>query len=213
MNEMETAAKQRLTVQEYLELERKAEVRSEFLDGEMFAMAGGTRRHSRIKVNLISALNRRLAGSTFQVLDSDMRVKIEATGLYTYPDAAVACGHLRFETDLEDTLLNPKIIFEVISDSSAAWDRGGKFRHYRNIPSLVEYVLVSQESPLIEHFTRQPDGTWLLATVEGLKGVLPLKSVKCKVPLAEIYENTGVPPAPRPARLKVPLKTNRSRKP
>src|SRR5947209_11828705 len=99
---MDTAAKQRLTVQEYFDLERKAEVRSEFLDGEMFAMAGGTRRHSRIKVELIRALAGRLSGTSCQVFDSDMRVKVERTGLYTYPDAAVACGKLLFENDRED---------------------------------------------------------------------------------------------------------------
>src|SRR5205085_5370725 len=121
---METAAQQHLSIPEYLELERNAETKSEFLDGEMFAMAGGTRRHSRIKVKLISALERRLSGGACQVFDSDMRIKIEATGLYTYPDAHVACDKLRFEDEQEDTLLNPRVIMEVLSDSTAAWDRG-----------------------------------------------------------------------------------------
>ena len=190
---METAVKQRLTAQEYLALERKAETRSEFLDGEMFAMAGGTRRHSRIKVRLTGLLEGRLSGSGCQVFDSDMRVKIEATGLYTYPDAHVACGDLRFEDEQEDVLLNPKVIFEVLSDSSAAWDRGEKFRHYRRLASLEEYVLVSQEAWLVEHYTRQPEATWVLETLEGPEAVLRLKSVRCNVPLPEIYENTGVP--------------------
>src|SRR4051794_15915459 len=124
---MESAAKQRLTAREYLALERKAEFRSEFLDGEIFAMAGGTRRHSRLKFKLSGALDRRFSGSGCQVFDSDMRVKIEETGLFTYPDLAVACGRLRFEDEREDTLLNPKVIVEVLSESSAAWDRGEKF--------------------------------------------------------------------------------------
>jgi len=197
MKEMQTAAKPRLTAQDYLDLERKAEMRSEFWDGEMFAMAGGTRRHSCIKVNLIRALAQQLRRTTCQVFDSDMRVKIDATELYTYPDALVACGHLRFEDEKEDTLLNPKIIFEVLSDSTTARDRGKKFWHYRRLESLQDYVLVSQEARLFEHFTLQANGTWVLDIVEGPKGVLHLKSIKCKVPLAEVYENTGLPPAPR----------------
>ena len=187
IDKMETAAKQHLTTQEYLAIERNAEIKSEFLDGEMFAMAGGTRRHSRIKVKLIGALEQRLSGSPCQVLDSDMRVKIEATGLYTYPDVSVACGDLRFEDEREDTLLNPKLIVEVLSDSTAAWDRGEKFWHYRQLQSLLEYVLVSQDI-LIEHYTRQSDDTWLLETVQDRDAILQLKSIKCSVPLAEIYE-------------------------
>ena len=210
---METAAKQHLTVQEYLDLERKAEVRSEFLDGEMFAMAGGTRRHSRIKVRLIGALERRLSGSPCQVFDSDMRVKIEDTGLYTYPDAHVACGRLRFEDDREETLMNPTVILEVLSDSTAAWDRGKKFWHYRRLESLQEYVLVSQEARLVEHYTRQSDGNWLLEIVEGPERILRLKSIKCSVPLAEIYENTGSPAAAKPRKIQpqTPGKPSRKR--
>jgi Uma2 family endonuclease len=190
ISKMEIAAKQPLNAQEYLTIERNAEIRSEFLDGEMFAMAGGTRRHSRIKVKLIGALEQRLSRSSCQVLDSDMRVKIEATGLYTYPDVSVACGNLRFEDEREDTLLNPKVIIEVLSDSTAAWDRGEKFWHYRQIKSLLEYVLVSQDT-LIEHYTRQSDDTWLLETIQGRAAILKLKSIKCSVPLAEIYEADG----------------------
>src|SRR6266446_5472433 len=148
---MEIAAKERLTAEEYLALERTAEFRSEFLDGEMFAMAGGTRRHSRIKVNLIAGLDRRLRSTPCQVFDSDMRIKVEATGLYAYPDAHVACDALRFEDEDEDTLLNPKLMVELLSDSSAAWDRGEKFWHYRRLESLQEYLLVSQETWVIEH--------------------------------------------------------------
>ena len=206
---METAVKQRLTAQEYLALERKAETRSEFLDGEMFAMAGGTRRHSRLKVNIVSGLQRQLRTGACQVFDSDMRVKIEATGLYTYPDAHVACGDLRFEDEQEDVLLNPKVVFEVLSESSAAWDRGEKFRHYRRIESLEEYVLVSQETWLVEHYRRQPEATWVLETLEGPEAVLRLKSVTCSLPLPEIYENTGVPQTATPHAPPPPPSTKR----
>lgn len=197
---MQLVLKSQMTAQEYLERERKAEVKSEFLDGELFAMSGGTRRHSRIAVKLASALERRLSGKPCQVFNSDLRLKIEATGLYAYPDVQVACGNLRFENDQEDTLLNPKIIVEVLSDSTAAWDRGEKFRHYRHLESLAEYVLVSQGEWVVEHYLRQSDGTWVLTTVEGEQGVLSLPSIKCKVPLAEIYANTGLSSGTKPSK-------------
>jgi len=206
---METAAKQHLTPRVYLDIERDAEIRSEFLDGEMFAMAGGTRRHSRIKVEVTRALANRLSGGHCQVLDSDMRVKIEATGLYTYPDVSVACGNLRFEDEREDTLLNPKLIVEVLSDSTAAWDRGEKFWHYRQIQSFLEYVLVSQDA-VVEHYSRQSDNTWLMETIEGRNAILRLKSIKCSVPLAEIYEDDSS--ARTPTRRKPQRSTKRHKK-
>jgi Uma2 family endonuclease len=191
---MQTALKPRLTAREYLLQERKAEVKSEFLDGEVFAMAGGTRRHSRIGLKLATALENRLAGKPCEVFNSDMRLKIEATELYAYPDIQVACGELRFEDEVQDTLLNPKIIVEVLSESTAAWDRGEKFGHYRHLESLAEYLMVSQEAWQIEHYVRQPDGSWRFETVEGEGGVLSLPSLKCKIPLTEIYAKTGLPP-------------------
>lgn len=176
-------------------MERNAETKSEFLNGEVFAMAGGTRRHSRIAVNLASALNHRLRDHPCEVFNSDMRLKIEATGLYAYPDVQVACGALRFEDDQEDTLLNPKLVVEVLSDSTAAWDRGKKFWHYRHLDSLAEYVLVSQDAWLVEVYRRQTGGQWLLETADGAKSQLVLKSVKCRIPLAEIYAHTALKPA------------------
>jgi Uma2 family endonuclease len=191
---MQPALKIGLTARDYLLQERKAEVKSEFVDGSVFAMAGGTRRHSRLAVRLASALERRLAGKTCQVFNGDMRLKVEATELYAYPDVQVACGELRFEDEQEDTLLNPRIIVEVLSEATAGWDRGDKFWHYRHLDSLAEYVLVSQEAWRVEHFLRQPDGTWLLQTVEGEGGVLSLPAIKCKIPLTEIFEGTGLKP-------------------
>jgi len=197
---VEVTARHRLSAQQYLALERKAVVKSEFVNGEIFAMAGGTRRHSRIKVKITSALEQRLSSSSCQVFDSDMRLKVEATDFYTYPDAQVACGKLRFEDECEDVLLNPKVIIEVLSDSSAAWDRGEKFWHYRHLLSLAEYVLVSQSAWLVEHYTRQKDGTWVLETVEGSAGVLHLRSIRCKIPLKEIYQSTGLAAVKSPSR-------------
>lgn len=183
-----------MTAQEYLALERKAETKSEFVDGEMFAMAGGTRKHSRVAVSIAGLLNSLLVGKPCEAFNSDMRVKIEATGLYTYPDVTVACGQLRFEDSTEDVLLNPKIILEVVSDSTAAWDR--EFWHYRHLESLAEYVLASQDAWRVEHYIRKPDGTWLLQTVEGAGGVLSLISIKAKLSLAECYAKTGLKPPP-----------------
>ncbi len=204
---MSVAEKLKITSQEYLAAERQSETKHEFLDGELFAMAGGTRRHSRIAVNVASALNQRLAGKPCQVFNSDMRLKIEATGLYAYPDVQVSCGRLRFEEAEEDTLLNPKIIVEVLSDSTAAWDRGGKFWHYRHLDSLTDYVLVSQDAWQVEHYTRQSNGQWLFETLEGAKAVLSLPSIKARVPLLEVYSNTGLKPgAPAP-----PAKTTTKR--
>ena len=196
---MATAAKRRLTEQEYLALERKAETRSEFVDGEMFAMAGGTERHSLITANLIGELHFQLKGKPCQVLTSDMRLKIEATNIYTYPDVQIGCGRLRFEDATKDTLLNPRIIIEVLSESTAAWDRGRKFWHYRHLDSLTDYVLVSQGGWMVEHFTRQPDDAWRLQVLDGASGVLALRSIKVRVKLAEIYAKTGLKPGMFPA--------------
>jgi Uma2 family endonuclease len=129
------------------------------------------------------------------------------TGLYTYPDVQVGCGPLRFEEEQEDTLLNPKIIVEVLSESTAAWDHGQKFWHYRHLDSLTDYVLVSQDLWQVEHYTRQPGCHWLLETLEGAKATLALRSVKTRVPLAEIYANTGLKAgsmAPLPNRPRKP---------
>ena len=204
---MSVAEKLKITEEEDLAAERQSELKHEFFDGELFAMAGGTRRHSLIATNLAGELRSLLKGKLCQVLNSDMRLKIEASGLYTYPDVQVGCGRLRFEEAEEDTLLNPKIIVEVLSDSTAAWDRGGKFWHYRHLDSFTDYVLISQDASQVEHYTRQSNGHLLFETLEGAKAVLALPSIKARVPVREIYANTGLKPgAPTP-----PAKTSTKR--
>ena len=189
----------RLNEAEYLEIERRAEYKSEFLRGEMFAMSGGTRWHSLIAVNLAGELRARLKGSRCMVLNSDMRVKIEAAGLYTYPDLSIACESEQFVDDQGDTLLNPTVIIEVLSDSREAYDRGQKFEFYRQIPSLREYVLVSQDRPHLEQFVRQPSGDWLFHDVSGLDAQITLPSIGVSVALAEIFAKVQFPPlSPRP---------------
>jgi Uma2 family endonuclease len=178
----------RLTPAEYLDIERAATCRSEYFDGEMFAMAGGSPRHSLIKVNICSEIRARLKRSSCTAYDSDLRILVSATGLYTYPDASVICGPLEFEDQRHDTVLNPTLIVEVLSDSTEAYDRGKKFSHYRQIASLREYLLVSQEEAKIERFLRNDNGTWTLTEAAGLEATLPLPSLGIEICLGEVFD-------------------------
>jgi Uma2 family endonuclease len=184
---MSTVPKRLLTAAEYLARERVAEFRSEFFAGEMFAMAGANRRHSLICSNSVSLLRPGLRPGGCEVHGSDMRVKVSQTGLYTYPDASIACGEIQFEDDNEDVLLNPSVIFEVLSKSTERRDRGWKFVQYRKIPSLREYVLVAQDRPFIERFTRPTGGKFELDEVEGLDALLQLSIAPLKLSLRDIY--------------------------
>lgn len=193
----------RLTPAEYLEIEHVAPHRSEYFDGEMFAMAGGSPRHSLIKANLVSELRTRLKGRPCTTYDSDLRIRIPATGLYTYADASVICGELQLDSLDPNTVLNPTLVAEVLSDGTEAYDRGKKFDHYRKLPTLKEYVLVSQDSPRLERFSKNPDGTWTLTIASGLDATLPLPSIGVSLSLAEIYEKVDFasePAAPAEAR-------------
>jgi Uma2 family endonuclease len=193
-----SAAAARLTPQQYLEIERASKTKSEFFAGQMFAMSGGTRSHSLIAGNLLAALHLHLADSSCEVHSSDLRVKCEAAGLYTYPDVTVACGETHFEDPVEDTLLSPTIVIEVLSPSTEAYDRGAKFRHYREIETLQEYVLVSQDAALVEHYLRQPDNTWRLSEARGLDAMLELPTIGCTLPLRTIYQRVRLDQPTRP---------------
>ncbi len=184
---MSTVPKRLLTASEYLARERVAEFKSEFFGGEMFAMAGANRRHSLICSNLVSILRPRLRACGCEVHGSDMRIKVSKTGLYTYPDASIACGDIHFEDEQEDVLLNPSVIFEVLSKSTERRDRGWKFKQYRKIPSLVEYVLLAQDRPYIERFVRPPGGKFELDELEGFDAVLHLSTGNVELPLRDIY--------------------------
>lgn len=186
----------KLTEAEYLARERAAEFKSEFFDGEMFAMAGGTRRHSLIGGNLVREVGNKLRGRPCAAYNGDLRVKIEATGLLTYPDLSVACGNERFLDSEEDTLLTPILIAEVLSESTEAYDRGRKFEHYQQIPTLKEYLLVSQTEPRIEHRIRQPSGDWLLRQAVGMDATLAIPSLDITISLAEIFANVKFVPTP-----------------
>lgn len=184
---MSTAPKQTLTPQQYLERERAAQTRSEYYRGEMFAMTGASRRHNLICVNLVSRVHSQFADRPCEVYQSDMRVKVNTSGLYTYPDVVATCESPTFEDEHVDTLLNPQVIVEVLSQSTEAYDRGTKFEKYRQLQSLKDYVLVSQESVSVERFTRQGDGQWLLWSSNDLSGTLEIESIDCRVKLSDIY--------------------------
>lgn len=179
--------KPRMTPAEYLALERQAETRSEFLDGEVFAMAGASARHVRVCAALTASLWNQLADRPCDVLPTDMRVKIPATGLYTYPDVAVVCGEAEFDDAEHDTLLNPTLLIEVLSPSTADYDLGAKFGHYRTLPSLREVLYVAQTEIHVLHYRRQTDGTWLLSETRDPDAVLELPSIGAELRLAQVY--------------------------
>jgi len=175
-----------MTPPEYLAAERSSLEKHEYLDGEVFAMPGASREHNLIVVNIVGELRNLLRERPCQVYPSDMRVKVPATGLYTYPDPSALCHRPVFEDAEADTLLNPEVLFEVLSDSTEDYDRGTKFKGYRSIPSLREVVLVSQSEVLVEHLVRQADGSWRRREHRA-GGRLDLASIGCTVAVDELY--------------------------
>ena len=190
---MSTVPTKRYTPQEYLELERKAETKSEYYRGEIFAMSGASRAHNRIAMNLSALVWNQLRGRPCDVFGSDMRVKVEISGLYTYPDLSALCGEPQFDDEHTDTLLNPSVLVEVLSPSTEDYDRGGKFELYRQIESLREYVVVAQDRLLVEHHTRQDDGSWRLVDYKDKGGELHLASIECRLRLEDIYDKVEFP--------------------
>lgn len=181
-----------LTEREYLALERKSETRSEYLAGRIFVMSGATRRHNLIAGNLYREINSQLRGRPCEAYVSDMRVKVAPTGMYTYPDIVALCGEPRLEDSHGDTLLNPAVIVEVLSDSTEAYDRGEKFAHYRRLETLREYVLVAQNKVRVEHYRREGDA-WVLSEISDPEGTLHLPSIDCRVSVSAIYEKVDFP--------------------
>lgn len=187
---MTALPKSRLTVAEYLAIERKAEFKSEFFDGQMYAMAGANRHHNIANENLSTEIGGLLKGTQCRTLSRDQRVRIGSTGLYCYPDLIIVCGPPEYAIEDPDTLVNPRVIVEVLSDSTERYDRTTKFEHYQQLPSVMEYVMVSQHQPRCERFTRTAGGVWTFAAFVGMDAKLELTSVPVQVPLADIY--TGV---------------------
>ncbi len=189
---MSPIADPRSTPEEYLVRERKAQYRSEFVEGRVYAMAGASRAHNLVAGNVFAELRAQLRGKSCEAYVSDMRVKVSRTGLYTYPDVVAVCGEPRFEDAHVDTLLNPVVIVEVLSGSTEGYDRGEKFSHYRRLESLREYVLVAQDRVRVEHFARHGEH-WMLTEIGDPEGVLALPSLDCTVALRAVYERVELP--------------------
>ncbi|MFM8330535.1 MAG: Uma2 family endonuclease [Candidatus Methylumidiphilus sp.] len=176
------------TAEEYLAMERNAvHGKYEFVDGHIFAMVGASREHNLICVNIARELSIQLKNRPCEAYVNDMRVKAASAKSYYYPDITIVCGKPELEDGHNDTLLNPTVLIEVLSPSTEAYDRGGKFANYRHIASLQEYMLVSQDQALIEHYVRQQEA-WLLTETTGLDGVVNIKSVGCVLALREVYD-------------------------
>ncbi len=193
----ETASTQRYTIDEYLQAEFDAEQRHEYYDGEVVAMAGGSPRHSLIISNVIREVGNRLKGGPCRVYDSNLRVRVPRSRLYVYPDATVICGPTQHDADdpRQQTVTNPTLIVEVLSDSTEHLDYGPKFRRYLECETLDEYVLIAQDTPHVQSYFRQGGGTWLFSPVMELGGGAKLRSLGIELPLAEVYAGVEFPPA------------------
>lgn len=195
----------RYSVMEYLTMERAACERHEYLDGHVYAMAGESPAHGQICVNLIASLHGQLRGGPCQVFTQNMKVRCESPlrrahasqGLYAYPDLVVVCGAMQFHDAVQDVLLNPTLLVEVLSSSTEGYDRGDKFRRYRTwLQTLTDYVLVDQAQPAIDHFHRTPEGVWTLQTAIGLEDRLHIATLGWTVALADVYERVVFPETP-----------------
>jgi Uma2 family endonuclease len=201
---MSVQSQPRLTPEQYLEIERAAQdVRSEYYNGRMYAMSGGTYPHAIVIGNLARELGMALKKGPCVVTTSDMRVRVIKTGLYTYPDIVVVCEPPQYGDGRHDTVLNPTLFVEVLSPSIEAYDRGFKFAQYRALESLQEYALVSQSEPRVEIFRRQPSGDWLLSESTGMEAACRFDSVSCTIAVKDIYDKVTLggdaTPADRPS--------------
>lgn len=204
---MEPAVLGRVTEDEYIARERAAENKSEYLDGLIHAMAGGSPRHNLLCANITIALGGRLKGKPCIALTSDQRILVAESGLYTYPDLAVVCGGVRVHPRFADTVTNPTLLVEVLSPSTEGYDRGAKFAHYRRIESLREVLLVASDDRFVERYVRAERDTWRLDTWAGEGVVVHLESVDVELPLDEVYagiEQLPVPEGPPAKRLPLP---------
>jgi Uma2 family endonuclease len=185
-----------VTRQEYLAGERKATTKSEYHDGVVVAMAGASRQHNRITFDTARSLGNQLEGAPCEPFSSDMRVLVPECNRYFYPDVVVVCGEARFEDAELDTLENPSLIIEVLSESTEHADRRLKSDCYRTLPSLRTYVLIAQDEPRIETFTRQDNGVWGYEAVSGREAVMPLPAIGCMLRLSDVYARVEFPPPP-----------------
>ncbi len=188
---MSTAAQTLITEEEYLEIERKASSRSEYRAGVMHAMSGASMAHVRISRNLVFRLVTQLQGGPCELFSTDLRLRANAGRLYTYSDIMVVCGPPQTPPDTDDTILNPKLIIEVLSDSTKNYDRGEKFQCYRSLQSLDIYLTVSQEAPQVECYRRTDRQSWLMTEYKGLDAVVPLDEIGVSLRLSDAYYGVG----------------------
>ena len=181
-----------MSAEEYLAIDRAAETRSELLDGQMVAMSGGSMRHAKLGANLLGELHTALRGKECQAYSSDFRVRVSTT-TYTYPDATVVCGKPALADELQDILLNPTVIFEILSPSTERYDRGIKLQRYRSIESLQDYVLVDQNQMRIDQYTRGGSNTWTLRDYAGANATFTIESICVSLALHRLYERVEIP--------------------
>ncbi len=188
MKTMTTQTVTYVTPDEYLAAERLSDYRSEYLDGGVYPMTGGSVNHNQITFNLALELGVQLRPRPCRVLGVDLKVRLPSSPKFFYPDLVAVCGELQFHDERRDIILNPDLVVEVLSPSTEAFDRGAKFRAYQTIESLKEYVLVSQNEPLIEQFIRNGDGEWKYKSAAGLESSLALPSIECTLNLSAVYD-------------------------
>ena len=189
---MRTHQHLKLTPEEYLAQERSAEFKSEYYHGEIYAMAGASREHNQISSNITASLAIQLLEKPCSVYANDMKVWIDKVHKYTYPDVLVACEPQLFEDEHSDVLLNPKIIIEILSDSTESYDRGLKFFHYQRIESLCEYLLISQKFCHVEKYQRQADNLWVYSGFHEMNDEVTINAINCKILLSEIYRKVNL---------------------
>jgi Uma2 family endonuclease len=182
------------TPEQYLEFEREAEERHEYLDGQIYLMSGGSPKHSSICVNILIELGLQLRRKPCQIFEANMKVGMATSNQFSYPDASVVCGEPKFHDKHQDVLTNPSVIIEVLSPSTERFDRGKKFARYQRIDSFTDYVLIAQDEPRVEHFARQANGTWILTVATGLKGKIKLASITSTLKLSEVYDRIQFEP-------------------
>lgn len=177
--------------EEYLRLERQSEYKSEYANGEIFAMTGANRKHNLVAGNIFRELSQQLRSRQCEAYVGDMRVKVTATGLYTYPDVVIVCGEPKFEDKYVDTLLNPTLLVEVLSQSTERYDRIAKSSYYRTLDSLPEHLLVAQDEVRLEQYVKQTDGRWVLFECNSLDNVVELSSISCSLALRDVYDKVS----------------------
>ncbi|HEX8491494.1 MAG TPA: Uma2 family endonuclease [Pyrinomonadaceae bacterium] len=187
---MSTQPEVYLTPEEYLAVERRAEYKSEYVDGVMYAMSGASFKHNVMVVNIIAELGQQLKGRPYYVLTSDIKVRMPDSRKFFYPDVSVVCGEPQFHDERSDVILNPTLIVEVLSESTSGFDRGEKFQAYQQLDSLREYLLISQDKIFIEQFVRQSREKWIYIAMVGLESSLALPSVECTLSLKAVYDKT-----------------------